>query len=182
MSFGFEKDIVLIQNAITKAESERMGKILFFAAANNGGLNEPERFPARSEAVISVRGTDHTGATVMLYNPPNWAHKAGDQFCTLAKDVPCGFFPNKSGCSVATPIMAAIAATVIASVERESSFTQSERDAVRTRRGMLSVFRDMATFQNRAMERLYVAPWQLAENPRPFFLIGHALSIIPQQG
>ena len=114
MSFGFKNDVKAIQEAINDAEKKRKSQILFFAAANNSGENEPEMFPARSEAVISVRGTDHMGEMVPLYDPPNWAHKGGNQFCTLAKEVPCGFYQEKkSGCSVATPIMAAIAAAVI---------------------------------------------------------------------
>ncbi|KXX82219.1 Major intracellular serine protease [Madurella mycetomatis] len=183
MSFGFEKDINIIQKAIIEAESKTGNKIVFFAAANNSGQDELERFPARSESVISVRGTDYRGGIVAPYNPPNWPYKPRDQFCTLAKDVPCGFFAPKSGCSVATVIMAAIAAAVIGFVEQESHFTQAERSNVRTRRGLVSVFSTMAAGRETAKGRWYVAPWQLFENNRkPLYIIGSALSLIPQQG
>jgi hypothetical protein len=61
MSLGFKRDVKIIQEAIIEAEKRRKTRVLFFAAANNSGKNESERFPASSEAVISVRGTDHMG-------------------------------------------------------------------------------------------------------------------------
>jgi hypothetical protein len=183
MSFGFGIDVKIIHEAITDAEKKRSNQILFFAAANNSGENDSEMFPARFESVISVRGTNYGGDVVSLYDPSNWSYKGWDQFCTLAKDVPCGFYPKPmSGCSVATPIMAAIAAAIIALVER-GGMKKKFRDDVRTRRGMLSVFGAMTQMQqHRAAGRLYVAPWQLFQDNRdPIYMIGNALSMIPPQ-
>ena len=181
MSFGYAEDVTIIGEALRDAEILRGNKILFFAAANNDGLNQPEKFPAFSESVISVRGTAQNGKFIRDYNPKNWPHKPGIQYGTLAKDVPCGFFPVKSGCSVATPILAAIAAVIIAFVDRDAEFDEWNRDTVRTRRGMRSVLQFMANDQNSKSERLYIAPWFLFEySARPRTLISYALDRVPR--
>ncbi|EEU40755.1 uncharacterized protein NECHADRAFT_99144 [Fusarium vanettenii 77-13-4] len=167
MSFGFSDEVKLIKDAIVEAERLKGDKILFFAAASNDGLNEPEMFPAFFESVISARGTKHDGEFIQQYNPKSWGHKSGIQYGTLARDVPYGWpasMPTKSGCSVATPILAAIAAMLISFVDSQESW-DAERHAIRTRRGMTAVFNLMARDQN-SFDRLYVAPWQLYENRR----------------
>jgi subtilisin family serine protease len=178
MSFGFAEDIQSIREAIIEAEKQ---KVIFFAAANNGGWNAPELFPALMESVFSVRGTRYNGAFDDDYNPRSWDHKPGPQFGSLACDVPCAWTSNdltKSGCSVAAPIVAATAALVMTFVEREASLSEY-RDLIRTRRGILSVFKAMAT--ETKPSRLYLAPWQLFENNRkPRVLIENALTNIPR--
>jgi hypothetical protein len=57
MSFGFPDEVASIRKAIINAEKVKKKKILFFAAANNDGLNILKMFPAFFESVISVRGT-----------------------------------------------------------------------------------------------------------------------------
>ena len=156
MSYGFADEIPIIRNAIVEAEKRN---VTFFAAANNSGLNEPEMFPAFMESVISVRGTRHNGSFEDDYNPKSWEHKPGPQFGSLARDVPCAWTSEsltKSGCSIATPIIAAIAAVLISFVDREQSLKEY-RDLIRTRRGILSVFRAMAIESQPS--RLYLAPW-----------------------
>ncbi|KAH7009795.1 peptidase S8/S53 domain-containing protein [Ilyonectria destructans] len=183
MSFGFSDEVTSIREAITEAQRIKESRILFFAAANNNGLNGPELFPAFFESVIAVRGTSHDGTFMPQYTPKMWAHKHEVQYGTLAIDVPCGWVDNtltKSGCSVATPIMVAIAAALISFVEHEDSLLR-QRDLIRTRRGMLSVFNHMADGQPDRNQRVYLAPWQLfKDNQPPRSLVEYALSLLPQ--
>ncbi|RSL42017.1 hypothetical protein CEP53_012424 [Fusarium sp. AF-6] len=168
MSFGFNSEVTPIKNAIVKAERLKGGEILFFAAANNDGLNEPEMFPALFESVISARGTECNGEFIQQYNPKSWSHKTGAQYGTLARDVPYNWpiaKPTKSGCSVSTPILAAIAALLISFVDNQKDW-DAERHAIRTRRGIVSVFNFMAQDLDSFNSRLYVAPWQLYEQRR----------------
>jgi subtilisin family serine protease len=173
LSFGFADDKKAIHDAIIDAEKDH--SIMFFAAANNDGRNEPEMFPASMETVISIRGTFHDGSFDPQYNPKS--SKYGPQYGSLARDVPCGWTSDsltKSGCSIATPIVAAIAGLIISFVDREDSM-EEYRDLVRTRKGMISIFSMMS--DERQASRLELAPWQLYERHRsPKYLIGHALS------
>ncbi|RSL71845.1 hypothetical protein CEP54_001050 [Fusarium duplospermum] len=182
MSFGFNREVTPIKSAIVEAERTKGGEILFFAAANNDGLNEPEMFPAFFESVISVRGTEYNGEFIQQYNPRSWSHKNGIQYGTLARDVPYNWpiaKPTKSGCSVSTPILAAIAAVLISFVDNQKNWG-AERHAIRTRRGIVAVFNLMGQDLNSSNGRLYVVPWQLYEqNRQPQYLVRHALSTIP---
>ncbi len=190
MSFGFSDEIPSIRAAILEAERVKAGKILFFAAANNNGMNGDEMFPSFFESVISVRGTRCDGRFESQYDPSPWAHKEGLMYGTLAQNVPCGWTCLvKSGCSVATPIMVAIAASIIRFVnDREDLFSEKARGAIGTRRGILSVFAVM-TEKQQGLKR-YLAPWQLL-GPGPLDIervrekassISHALSRLPRQG
>ncbi|RSM19381.1 hypothetical protein CDV31_001803 [Fusarium ambrosium] len=168
MSFGFNSEAPPIRNAIVQAERLKGDEILFFAAANNDGLNEPEMSPAFFESVISARGTECNGEFIQQYNPKSWSHKSGTQYGTLARDVPYNWpvpKPAKSGCSVSTPILAAIAALLISFVDNQKHW-DSERHAIRTRRGIVAVFNFMAQDVGSFNGRLYVAPWQLYEQRR----------------
>jgi len=179
--------VLSIKDAILEAEKTKNGKILFFAASNNVGLNMPEMFPAFFESVISVRGTRYDGSFHPKYDPARWAHKEGTNYGTLGENVPCGWTPGclvKSGCSVATPIMVAIAATVIWIVAcEENTFSERARDVIRTRRGILSVF-DVMTENQKGSNR-YLAPWQLfgynvGQAMVKLNSIGHALEKLPR--
>ncbi|RYP16696.1 hypothetical protein DL766_009056 [Monosporascus sp. MC13-8B] len=122
LSFGFSSRPTLIENTIYEALGPNMRKrcLLIFAAANNRGGNEPERFPASYQPfVISARGTRHNGGFEDDYNPDG----DGPLYGTLAVEVPCTHKWMReekrsevltiSGCSIAAPIMAAIAATYL---------------------------------------------------------------------
>jgi hypothetical protein len=184
MSFGFPHEVTSISEAIVDAEKVKEGKVLFFAAANNDGLNMPEMFPAFFESVISVRGTRYDGSFDPQYDPAPWPHKEGMMYGTLAKGVACGWTPGclvKSGCSVATPIMVAIAATTIWFVTyQENRFSEGARDVIRTRRGILSVFGVMT--EDQPGTKRYLAPWQLfGRGAVKVSSIGHALDKLPRQ-
>lgn len=123
MSFGFLGRPQSIEEAIDKALGPDMRKkrLLIIAAANNDGRKEPERFPASYRGlVISARGTQSNGHFEGDYNPDG---DGGPFYGTLAVEIPCTHHwvkekkSNKtltiSGCSIAAPIMAAIAATYL---------------------------------------------------------------------
>jgi hypothetical protein len=177
MSFGFRE----IQDVVEVALDDAKSKMLFFAAANNDGLNQPELFPAYHRSVISVRGTEYDGSFKQRYNPI--AYEDGLHYGTLAVDVPCAWPVSTrlrmSGCSVATPVMAAIAAAVITFVDRvdHGNAPQRHKDSVRTQEGILSIFRWM-TENQKARDRRYLAPWQLYKygDGDPHTLISWALS------
>ncbi|EFQ25226.1 uncharacterized protein GLRG_00370 [Colletotrichum graminicola M1.001] len=111
LSFGFDQEVTGISDAIEEAIRVKKHKLLVFAAASNQG-NGIEKFPASMHAsVISVRGAGTSGDPIPAYNPRPMASTAPRMFCTLAENVPCDSAGhNMSGCSVATPILAATAA------------------------------------------------------------------------
>ncbi|KAI0096442.1 peptidase S8/S53 domain-containing protein [Nemania sp. FL0031] len=177
MSFGFSEVPSCIEKAIDEAVGPRMRnkRLLIFAAANNSGRNEPERFPASYlRSVISARGTYPNGGFVDDYNPDG-SH--APLYGTLAVEVPCTHkwvtkerrpkVLTMSGCSIASPIMASIAATYLQYVlwkmdqlgDEDRRMSQSlhrlfEQD------GMLALFSE--TTRNGG-DRRFLAPWQLFE-------------------
>jgi hypothetical protein len=175
MSFGSTFRSRDIEDAISSAQTLRNRCILFFAAAGNDGGNYSELYPAALESVISVRGTYGTSGFIDRYNPdPQPDGEGRPLFGTLAHRVPCG--PNDeemSGCSIATPILAATAAVFI---EYATSYTnrgdwrkrQDWREArerilliLKTRVGMEQLFKSIAGRANAANHRYYIAPERL---------------------
>lgn len=162
MSFGFAHEIhvndtLLISNAITNALSTRNQRILFFAAAANGGGNQPVMFPANNEHVISVRGTDDRG-WLERFNPPR-GYIGIDGVMTLGQDVPGAALSGRggagevcrSGTSVSTPIAAGIAAMLLGYARLyEGELGEYCRDAARLSdlsraRGMRRLLKKMST-------------------------------------
>lgn len=125
MSFGFDEEIYVdgkpvISNSIYKALQKTDQRILFFAAAANDGGNRAEMFPASNVQVLSIRGTDDLGWAQRFNPPPDY--KANTCFMTLGVDVPGASLSTsedkgadvyRSGTSVATPIVAGIAAMLL---------------------------------------------------------------------
>lgn len=153
MSFGFPEEPcvngrTLISNAIHHAIQNRDGQVLFFAAAANDGGNQREMFPARHDEVFSVRATDHQG-TFQDFNPPPNFWEA-PVFGTLGKEVPGAWLNTqnyevcKTGTSIATPIAAGTAATILGYVQlglssnRFDNVTRMKK--LWTKRGMYSAF------------------------------------------
>ncbi|RSM17130.1 hypothetical protein CDV31_004023 [Fusarium ambrosium] len=167
MSFGFNTRITAIEKMIGDVIGKRRNEgrdILFFAAANNDGLNSREMFPASDLNVISVRGTNHTGKPLQEYNPSPWPQKVGHScFGTLGKDVPydcADRCSQKSGCSVATPILAGIMATIIQYVGYVAASNDLLQNRVRTRDGIQQVMGHMADSVPGNPRYKYVAPWK----------------------
>lgn len=66
----------------------------------------------------------------------------------------------KSGCSIAAPILAGIAATVIQYVAYTSADDPNTQRLIRTRDGIQAVMREMGESANGEQRSVYVAPWK----------------------
>ncbi|KAF7161736.1 hypothetical protein CNMCM5623_007223 [Aspergillus felis] len=100
MSFGYPEEVLingvgLISNAISRALSERNQRLLFFAAASNGGPAEQEMFPASSPSVMSIRGSDAKG-WLQLFNALPDPHNT-KCFMTLGQCVPGASLSRDNG-------------------------------------------------------------------------------------
>lgn len=166
ISFGFPytiKQLDPIRRAILKANA---ADVLIFAAASNKGGNQPVAFPACMDEVICVGSADGRG--VKSDFTPN-LHQ-GRRLCALGERIESSWPPDmlddeadpprKSGTSFATPVAAGVAAMVL-------DYMWTFKDDVRykslvpkllTRRGMLSVFKQMV---EQYPTHDYLVPWQL---------------------
>jgi hypothetical protein len=118
MSFGYESMVEVIDDALKFAGDH---KVLLIAAASNVGSNTAysRRWPSERDNVISVRAAEGRGFE-WEGNPPPDSYDYN--FSTLGVMVPVWSVPNdkdqseqiyRTGTSIATPIAAAIAASVL---------------------------------------------------------------------
>lgn len=167
MSFGFEKPIEVVQDAILAAYRERK---IFFAAASNGGGNEGVAFPADQREVICVLSTDGRG-NPSGFNPSIPDDMDGSFFSTLGEAVevygpiksdpasqPLFSKVHKSGTSFATPIAAGIAANILDCVRTKENVSQDTLRRLHTLSGMISV---MKLFSQKRSDHIYICPWHL---------------------
>ncbi|KXX82245.1 Ankyrin-3 [Madurella mycetomatis] len=162
MSFGFRTDQPSIKDAISTAVHSRKNKILFFAAAGNRGANEEELYPASSRHVVSVRATDHVGTFVGDYNPapsPQPMNEMTELYGTLGVNVPYDYPSAKlmSGCSIATPILAGLAALII---QYASYHGAGERSLayLRQKQGLLWFFQNKGVKQGNKRTYVHLEP------------------------
>lgn len=160
MSFGFPRDDPGIREAIETVMKERKDQIIFFASAGNSSSSD-ESFPARHPYVISVFATDRDG----MFLPSNAASAArgatvlgtygevpddiGKEFVGTKYEGIC-----KPGSSVATAVMAGIAATLLSYVDAlpllvgmqgvAASTTNRTLRHIRSPRGMEAVLHRLA--------------------------------------
>jgi hypothetical protein len=167
MSFGYVEEQRVISRAIRRALYERDDSVLFFAAASNSGANEKEMFPARHDAVISIRCTNSNGDFEAFNAPKNQDEET--VFGTLGMDVPSSWLSDhheteeyKSGTSVATAVAAGLAGVLLgyADARSKESTSYDVRRKLRTRQGMQRMFRALA-FPTLKERYLYMAPWKL---------------------
>lgn len=126
MSFGIREFHERIKIAISTAIHNN---ILLFAAASNDGANRGRAFPAKDRSVFCIHATDGEG-NPSTFNPT--ADEKDVSFSLLGENVEShwpagkrghdGFKNVMSGTSVATPIAAGLAASIISFVR------QQERD------------------------------------------------------
>lgn len=110
MSFGLGKTVDAVSTAVKQAFDRN--KIIFAAAANNGGL-WPRSYPATLPEVICVHATDGNGVPA-VFNP--YPATGIDNFATIGVAIDSkwdGKDVTKSGTSFATPVAAGIAANVL---------------------------------------------------------------------
>lgn len=118
MSFGYESEVEVIETALRQADQK--GVLLIAAASNVGGnTSRAKRWPSTRDNVLAIyaaggKGEDYTD------NPPPMENRYN--FTTLGVMIPVWTIPNETGFSTeicctgtsyATPVAAAIAATVL---------------------------------------------------------------------
>lgn len=165
MSFGFVDEVDSIETALKYAYAKN---ILVFAAASNSGGNSQPLWPARSSSVIGVLASTGLG-NKYHGNPTRSSH--ADNFSVLGTAVE-SWWPEhmgqdrkiSSGTSCATPIMAGIAATVMAvlrqpkRVEKMSQAKINKRSRLGSADGMRKVLREMVIGERDGYD--YVVPWK----------------------
>lgn len=137
LSSGFRLSDVTTARAIRAAVAAR--NLLIFATAGSPE-DDMEIFPAKLPDVISVRGASWDGKPIPAYNPESADNRTSPMFCTLALDVECVLGgPRESGCSIATPILAATAGIFLQSFEGEGM--RWLINLLRMKQGMEHLFR-----------------------------------------
>jgi hypothetical protein len=166
MSFGFERSVTIIDEAIKHADSK---KIIMLAAASNKGGNGGITWPARLPQVICIYATDSLGNRCDFTPGPS---DNANNFSILGHAVKSfwpphlnqGFEVPKSGTSTATPIAAGIAALVLqymrAALAKMAQISKNDAEIfckLRTTAGMSTVFRQMVNEKRDGYD--YVVPW-----------------------
>ncbi|GAP88690.1 putative peptidase S8 subtilisin kexin sedolisin [Rosellinia necatrix] len=159
MSFGSREHISALETAIIDCKD----KAIVFASASNYGLNDPRTYPARDERVICVHALDGLGGLDSI-NP---ATEAKANYGTLGLGVRLswqGKAECRSGTSYATPILAAISATLLDwlhyhSENAQSTLSPAQYTYLKKTARIREIFeRHMSEKQG---DLLYVAPWIL---------------------
>jgi hypothetical protein len=153
LSLGWEREPTVdnapvISNAISSALAHRDQKVLVFAAASNMGGSKHELFPAKHPTVFSVRGANTKGKHED-FNPSLPKH-GENVFATLGVQVPARnlgdskpLYSPKSGTSVATAIMAGLAAIIVGYINIHG--TNGSWDSIRTFQGFQSLLYKLST-------------------------------------
>jgi subtilisin family serine protease len=125
MSFGIREYHGPIKSAI--ADALHKGTLMFAAASNDGG-NSGRAFPAASPGVFCIHSTNGNGSP-SDFNPT--AHDTDINFSLLGEDVSSHWPAGKnghnahvkamSGTSIATPIAAGLAASILSFVRQQES-------------------------------------------------------------
>ncbi|PMD47898.1 subtilisin-like protein [Hyaloscypha variabilis F] len=171
MSFAIREYHELMSTAISNALNKRT---LLFAAASNDGANLGRAFPAQYPSVFCIHSTDGNG------NPSNFNPTASEtdvNFSLLGEHVsshwPAGMNGHNqtvnvmSGTSVATPIAAGLAASVLSFVRQQDQHiaVESERLGPWLKRdnSMDAVFKSMVR-QRRGVGYDYITPHVLFDS------------------
>jgi subtilisin family serine protease len=167
MSFGIRDHSELMKNAISNASNN---KTLLFAAASNDGGNSGRAFPAKYPSVFCVHSTDGRG-NPSAFNPT--AHEQDINFSLLGEHVSSHWPISKqghndivnisSGTSIATPIAAGLAASVLSFVRQQERGNTQEASQLlgpwlKDHQSMDMVFRKMA---KRRHDYDYITPHAL---------------------
>ncbi|SMQ51046.1 unnamed protein product [Zymoseptoria tritici ST99CH_3D7] len=164
MSFGIREYYKPMDDAISNALNNR---ILLFAAASNDGANLGRAFPAQCPGVFCIHSTDGNG-NPSKFNPTPSVSDVN--FSLLGEQVsshwPAGMDGHEqtvrvmSGTSVATPIAAGLAASVLSFVRQQDQYAAAESAKLgpwlKSHNSMDLVFKSMA--RERRGEYDYITP------------------------
>lgn len=170
MSFGWDRDVPAVRDAITEAlkKKTRDGHTpLFFASASNDGYRRDSRsFPAsENDKVIGVYVVDGHGADTSTLNPPAMSYC--NNFATFGHGVPVtwkGKPLHESGTSYATPMLAAIVANYFDWLAPGVNPTPEEKEGyklARQKTRVEQVLRNKMSQQCGETKLRFVAPWRL---------------------
>lgn len=154
MSFGFDQPIRLIREAIDRASKRRKAP-LFFAATRNDGAHQDIAWPANDMEVFGISSTTPEGAA-STFNPREtedakpilYAFGQGVPVMVAAPEDPVRFVKKHvSGTSYATPVAAALCASLLGCVRMLLSMCSPDDQArfahvpedLQSVRGMLRV-------------------------------------------
>lgn len=171
MSFGIREYSESMKTAISNALHSQT---LLFAAASNDGANLGRAFPAKYPGVFCIHSTDGYG------NPSTFNPTADDKdvnFSLLGESVSSHWPVGKSGhnqpvrvmsgTSVATPIAAGIAASVLSFVRQQEQYITLESELLepwlKDVHSMDAVFKSMVGQSNRAGYD-YITPHKLFDS------------------
>ena len=188
MSFGFDNRSMIIQDQIENASKH---KVLMLAAASNYGALRRITFPATQKDVICVHAM--TGHGNVCESTPS-SLDYSQNFATLGSTVKAwsiaGSEVYSSGSSIAAPIAAAIAASVIevmrcakdAYIERcadhkralETARYDRCLDDLSSKVGMAAVFQLIVGDTGRRHGYCFLAPWTLLREAE----VGHDTTTI----
>ena len=166
MSFGIREHNEPMTAAVANALS--CGKTLMFAAASNDGANLGRAFPAKYPGVFCIHSTDGNG-NPSTFNPT--AHERDVSFSLLGENVsshwPFGKKGHRqhvnamSGTSVATPIAAGLAATVLSFARQQEQRMTPGKESLapwlKDTHSMDTVLRSMVR-QTRGVNYDYITP------------------------
>lgn len=122
MSFGFPGDHPDIPQLEKKLEKASQNHTIVFAAACNHGNTRPATFPATSNYTIAVRSVNAMCTRASEFNPSrdpcatynhNFAVVGEDVDSTWPKHLDSKGRKHQTGNSIATPILASIAANIL---------------------------------------------------------------------
>lgn len=123
MSFGFERHVYAISQAMDAARHALQDRILFFAATRNDGAHKPIAWPARDLDVFGVSSTDGDGQ-LSSFNPdendaPAILYALGEGVQVTSPSLETADKLEKtfvSGTSYAAPVAAGLAANLLVCV------------------------------------------------------------------
>lgn len=126
MSFGFPRDLTHLHNIEEKLRLASEKHTIMFAAASNHGNHTPMTFPASHPSTIAVRSVNGFCTRGSEFNPTHDVSRSTCRaFAVMGENVEStwpihldsGRKKQQTGNSVATPILAAIAANVLELVQ-----------------------------------------------------------------